>query len=113
MEKNDAGADSRQLDETIPASLINSLIRAKHLNRELAELGYLHFNIFHMAIPEPASHKEVKERNISKIFNSLRKDITGLDGPEVLDGGHDWGHYPASMDHLMGGYAAGLYFYAK
>jgi metallopeptidase MepB len=73
----------------------------------------LHFSIFDMAIHEPASYKEVKERNTSKIFNSLRKDISGLDGPEVLDGGHDWGHYPASTDQLMGGYTAGLYFYLK
>jgi metallopeptidase MepB len=94
----------------MPANLINSLIRTKHLNRELADLDHLHFNIFDMAIHEPASHKGVKERNISKIFHSLQKDITGLDGSEVLDGRHDWGHYPASMDHLMGGYAAGLYF---
>ncbi|MCJ1426351.1 hypothetical protein MMC29_004254 [Sticta canariensis] len=98
-------------DEKIPDELIENLIKTKHVNAALANLRQLHFGIFDMKVHEPSSHAEVEGLKITELYNSLRKEITQLDGPEVLGEGNEWGHGQATFGHLVGGYDAGYYGY--
>jgi metallopeptidase MepB len=111
--KEAAGDGAKEPEERIPDELINNLIRTKNLNGALFNLRQLHFGIFDMTIHEPKSHEALEEMKITEIYNSLRKDISKLDGPEVLGQGQDWGHGQATFGHLMGGYDAGYYGYLR
>lgn len=70
--------------EKIPDDLIEKLIATKHVNDALFNLRQLHFGIFDMAVHQPKSHEELEKLDISKLFNDLRADISGLKGPEAL-----------------------------
>lgn len=119
-------------DEKLPDDLIENVIKTKHVNDALANLRQLHFGIFDMTVHEPKSHADIKDLKVSSLYNRLRKEIVGIDGPEVLGEGDDWGMYPvhplwlylnvlllitsighgqATFGHLMGGYDAGYYGY--
>ncbi|KAH9218107.1 metallopeptidase MepB [Leptodontidium sp. 2 PMI_412] len=96
---------------SIPDEVIESLIRAKNVNGALFQLRVLHPSILDMMIHQPESHEALEKINISEQFNKIRKDLTGLDGPEVLGEGWGWGHGDGNMGHLVGDYDAGLYGY--
>ena len=85
-------------DEKIPDELIENLIKTKHVNDALANLRQLHFGIFDMKVHEPSSHAEVEGLKITELYNSLRKEITQLDGPEVLGEGSEWGTLAILID---------------
>jgi metallopeptidase MepB len=99
--------------ENIPEEVIANLIRAKHVNDALFNLRQLHFGIFDMTVHEPESHEKIQELPITLTYNRLRKEITQMDGPEVLGLGDDWGNGQATFGHLMGGYDAGYYGYLR
>ncbi|EXJ90594.1 thimet oligopeptidase [Capronia coronata CBS 617.96] len=108
--KEAAGAEGKP-EERIPDDLIEKLIKTKNLNGALFNLRQLHFGIFDMAIHEPKDHDSLEAMNISETYNFLRKDISKIEGPEVLGEGHGWGNGQATFGHLMGGYDAGYYGY--
>lgn len=97
----------------IPDEMIESLIRAKHVNSMLFNLRQLHLGIFDMVVHEPESHEILEKMNISVEYNALRKNILKMGGPELLGQGNDWGHGQASFGHLMGDYDAGYYGYLR
>lgn len=97
--------------ERIPDDVIESLIRTKHVNDALFNLRQLHFGIFDMTMHEPASHDAIKALNPTVTYNTLRKEISQIEGPEVLGEGDEWGNGQATFGHLMGGYDAGYYGY--
>ena len=103
--------EETQPPETIPDDLINNIIKTKHVNDALANLRQLHFGTFDMLVHEPASHHEIEVLPISETYNKMRKEISGLDGPEALGEGYDWGNGQATFGHLIGGYDAGYYGY--
>ena len=105
--------NAKKPSETIPDDLINSLIKTKNLNGALFNLRQLHFGIFDMTIHEPKSHEAIEEMKISETYNSLRKEISKIEGPEVLGKGENWGNGQATFGHLMGGYDAGYYGYLR
>jgi len=104
--KEQAGKDAEKPEERIPDDLIEKLIKTKNLNGALFNLRQLHFGIFDMTIHEPNDHETIEKMKISEKYNWLRKDISKLDGPEVLGNGDDWGNGQATFGHLMGGYDA-------
>ncbi|RVX67236.1 hypothetical protein B0A52_09273 [Exophiala mesophila] len=106
-----AGADVAKPEEHIPDDLIEKLIKTKNLNGALFNLRQLHFGIFDMTIHEPKDHASLEALNITETYNGLRKDISKIDGPEVLGEGNGWGNGQATFGHLMGGYDAGYYGY--
>lgn len=100
-------------EEQIPDELISNLIKTKHVNDALFNLRQLHFGIFDMTVHEPADHEAIKNLDISVTYNSLRKDIAQLEGPEALGEGYKWGNGQATFGHLIGGYDAGYYGYLR
>ncbi|PGH35895.1 metallopeptidase MepB [[Emmonsia] crescens] len=107
----EAAGDKPKPDAKIPDELITNLISTKHVNDALFNLRQLHFGIFDMTVHEPADHATIENMDISATYNSLRKEISQLDGPEDLGKGFDWGHGEATFGHLIGGYDAGYYGY--
>ncbi|GAM37137.1 Prd1 homolog [Talaromyces pinophilus] len=97
--------------ERIPDDVIESLIRTKHVNDALFNLRQLHFGIFDMTMHEPASHEAIESLNPTVTYNTLRKEISQIEGPEALGQGDEWGNGQATFGHLMGGYDAGYYGY--
>ncbi|KAL1885977.1 metalloendopeptidase [Paecilomyces lecythidis] len=100
-----------QPPEQIPDDVIENLIRTKHVNDALFNLRQLHFGIFDMTVHQPESHDAIEKLPVSATYNSLRKEISQLEGPEVLGQGDEWGHGEATFGHLIGGYDAGYYGY--
>ena len=107
------GTSVTQPSEQMPDDLVDSIVRTKHVNDALFTLRQLHFGIFDMTVHEPAAHSELEKMPISETYNRQRKEISQLDGPEVLGEGYDWGHGEATFGHLMGGYDAGYYGYLR
>jgi metallopeptidase MepB len=110
--EEESGSKERA-SETIPDDLIDSIIKTKHVNDALFNLRQLHFGTFDMAVHEPKSHKDIEEMPISELYNKLRKEISKIDGPEMLGAKWDWGHGQATFGHLIGGYDAGYYGYLR
>ncbi len=100
-------------DEKIPDELIENLIKTKHVNDALFNLRQLHFGTFDMTVHEPASHDQIEKLPVSETYNKLRKQISQIDGPEVLGDGYGWGNGSATFGHLVGGYDAGYYGYLR
>jgi len=109
--KEAATSNAEKAEERIPDDLIQKLIKTKNLNGALFNLRQLHFGIFDMTIHEPKDHASLEAMDISETYNALRKDISKIDGPEVLGEGNKWGNGQATFGHLMGGYDAGYYGY--
>jgi metallopeptidase MepB len=104
-------AKSEKPEVKIPDNLIANLIKTKNLNGALFNLRQLHFGLFDMFIHGPKSHEALEQVKISEKYNELRREISHLDGPEVLGEGDSWGNGQATFGHLMGGYDAGYYGY--
>lgn len=109
--KEAAGSNAEKAEERIPDDLIQKLIKTKNLNGALFNLRQLHFGTFDMTIHEPKDHASLEAMDISETYNALRKDISKIDGPEVLGEGNKWGNGQATFGHLMGGYDAGKIAY--
>ncbi|KAK5938868.1 metalloendopeptidase [Knufia obscura] len=107
----DSNSAADKPEETLPDDLIEKLLKTKNLNGALFNLRQLHFGTFDMTVHEPKSHEDIEKLQISELYNHLRKDISKLDGPEVLGEGDGWGNGQATFGHLMGGYQAGYYGY--
>ncbi|KAK5138442.1 hypothetical protein LTR08_000028 [Meristemomyces frigidus] len=106
-----ATAGEKRPAENMPDELITSIVSTRHVNDALFNLRQLHFGIFDMTVHEPASHAAVEALDASAQYNSLRHEISKLDGPEALGEGNGWGHGQATFGHLIGGYDAGYYGY--
>ena len=89
--REQAGKDASKPEEKLPDSLIDNLIKAKHVNDALANLRQLHFGIFDMTIHEPSSHAEVESFKIGEMYNQIGYDIVKLDSPAQIGGDNTWG----------------------
>jgi metallopeptidase MepB len=107
QEAQSQSPSSTKPEERLPDSLIQKLIKTKNLNGALFNLRQLHFGTFDMAIHEPSDHASLEKMDITETYNSLRKDICKIDGPEAEGQGDKWGNGQATFGHLMGGYDAG------
>jgi metallopeptidase MepB len=100
-----------ETSEPIPDELVDLQISAKHVNDALFNLRQLHFGIFDMTVHSPKTHAEAEAFELSKLYNDLRFQISGIKGPESLGLASDWGNGQATFGHLVGGYDAGYYGY--
>ncbi|KAF4632089.1 hypothetical protein G7Y89_g6028 [Cudoniella acicularis] len=100
-----------KIPEKIPDVMIKNLIRTKQVNNAIFYLRQLHVGIFDMTIHQPNSHEAAVKMNVSEMWNTLRKDIMKIEGPESQGQGNEWGHGEATFPHLLGDYDAGYYGY--
>jgi metallopeptidase MepB len=96
--------------ERITDDMIENLIRTKKVNSATFYLGQLHVGIFDMMVHQLESEEEAASLNPSKIWNTLRRDIVQIEGPESQEG-DEWGHGEVTFGHLLGDYDAGYYGY--
>jgi len=99
------------MPENIPDEMIENLIRTKLVNSSIFYLRQVHVGIFDMTIHQPSSCEAAEKMNMSELWNTLRKDIMKIEGPESLGHGNEWGHGEANFPHLLGDYDAGYYGY--
>ena len=65
---------------------------------------------FDMRIHSPATHGELEEMDISKLWYDLRTEIMGYEDLDV-EGGSGLGYGWSSFRAIMGKYSAGYYTY--
>ncbi len=70
--------------EPIPDDMISRLVAAKSMNAALSARDSIHTALFDMVIHSGESQAHVKAMNCAKIWNELRTELTGLQGPEEL-----------------------------
>lgn len=75
-----------QTHEPIPDDMVKRLVKTKHFNSATSALTQIFYGSFDMAIHTPETAQEVKSKNLGRLWNELRRDITGIKGPE--DAGH-------------------------
>ncbi|RPB29709.1 zincin [Terfezia boudieri ATCC MYA-4762] len=95
--------------EKMPSSLVDTIIKAKHVNDALFNLRQLHFAIFDMRMHNIPSPGVIETIQPTIEYNRLRTEIAGLDGPE--GGTLEYANGQATFGHLMGRYDAGYYGY--
>ncbi|CDO92683.1 unnamed protein product [Kluyveromyces dobzhanskii CBS 2104] len=92
-----------QTKEEIPDTLLESLIRTKHVNGALFALRQLHFSLFDMKVH---TTKDFSKLDVTKLWNNLREEICLLDHGEIQTKGFN------SFGHIMSdSYSAGYYGY--
>lgn len=111
--QEDKDAIVGSLPDNITDEMIKNLIRTKRVNTALFYLRQLHVGIFDMTVHQPESHEAATRMNTSKIWNTLREDITKLEGPELQGQNDEWGHGEVTFPHLLGSYDAGYYGYLR
>ena len=99
--------------EKIPNELIDRLLEAKKCNKALFYLGQLHVATFDMMVHGVSSHRAVQDLHPSALWNKLKKEMIGFDGPEVQGQGYEWGHPEVTFGHFMDEYDAGYYAYLR
>lgn len=70
-----------QTGEPIPDAMVERLVAAKNMNAALDARESVHTALFDMVIHSGKSQEEVKKMNCCKIWNELRTELTGLQGP--------------------------------
>lgn len=92
-----------QTEEKIPDSLLDSLVRTKHINGALFALRQLHFGLFDMKVH---TTKDISKLNVTELWNSLREEICLIDNGDIQTKGFN------SFGHIMSdSYSAGYYGY--
>jgi metallopeptidase MepB len=104
-----AGKDTARPPKEIPDKIIHNLVAAKQLNQGILTLRQVAFSKFDMKIHNPEmSLDEIEGTDISKLYNSLLQEMTGLQWPEDrLRRGHGY----ATTSHYVWGQEGDYYSY--
>lgn len=94
-----------ELAEGMPEAVVDRIVGSRGKTGALDTLGQLHFSMFDMEIHSG------KREDLGSLYNSLRRQVTGIKGPEEQGLGFNWGNAYASSIHLVGGYDASYYSY--
>ncbi|KAF2651276.1 thimet oligopeptidase [Lophiostoma macrostomum CBS 122681] len=97
--------------EKIPEDMLQNLLRTRYVHSALFHLRTLQLSTFDLMVHQPSTHEEIKNMNTSIAWNTVRKKIMQIDGPEVLGQGYAWGHGQGNFGHAMDEYDAGMYSY--
>lgn len=93
--------------EQIPDEMIEALLRSEKVNFALTTMRSLWRALFDLKVHAPPDRETLESMDITREFNTLRRDLEGLDMPEDLA----WSQGQATFSHLMGGYDASFYGY--
>lgn len=109
--KEQNNTSAQQPAEKFPEQLANDVRRNKNAWAAIDTLSQLVLAMYDMALHEPKSHKDAEAIDSTSLYYHMKKNITTVDGPEVLGQGWHWGHRQAIFSHIMDGYEAGYYSY--
>ncbi|CAN6674717.1 saccharolysin [Trichomonascus vanleenenianus] len=93
-------------EQKLEDTLIDSLVRSKHVNGAMFMLRQLHFGLFDFTLHTASGVEEAAKLDIAKLWNELRQDIS-----HVSQGDEQRVHGYSSFGHIMGGYDSGYYGY--
>lgn len=129
-QKTQNDSNSVQPPEKLPDDLIDDIRRVRNAYSVNSELHQVFLAEFDFSIHELKSHDDAAKLDTTKLYNTLYKNITGIEGPEVFDGNFHWGHFvsihvrslhtslltiavsqESTFRHLMGGYQGSYYSY--
>lgn len=98
--------------ERLPDSVIASIIAARHVNAGHFHLNQLRLALFDMVIHHPQEGIDIKNVDISELYNKVRSRVFPPRGPDADVGHHRWGHGHVLFGHCMEeDYSAGYYSY--
>jgi len=96
----------------LPFELAERLAATRNVNLASVTQRQLYLSKFDRRIHGASSKEEVDAMYFTEIYNSTRKDISGLCGPEVDGAGYDWGIGHTRFQHMFNGYDGGYYVYS-
>ncbi|EKD18132.1 uncharacterized protein L3040_007689 [Drepanopeziza brunnea f. sp. 'multigermtubi'] len=96
--------------EKAPLELLKKLTATNKVTLAPLTQRQLSFASFDMAV-HSVSSDEAKTLDPGETYNRLRREITGLYGPELGPEGYRWGFGHSRFSHMFGGYDAGYYTY--
>ncbi|KAL1965906.1 hypothetical protein VTN77DRAFT_5039 [Rasamsonia byssochlamydoides] len=93
----------------IPDSLLESIINSRDVNTATALLKQVHLSKFDMAIHSLSSQSSAEELNSTMLWNTIRQDVTKLQGSEIAC--ETWTPGQAIFGSVFRAYDAGYYAY--
>lgn len=66
-------------------------------------------SVFDMAVHNPARRDDLSQLDWTKLYNSIKEELTLLRNPDP----NTWGPAHCHFGHLMSGYDAGYYSYLR
>jgi metallopeptidase MepB len=94
-----------------PLQMVKSLGATRNLNLAAMTRTQLSLARFDLTIHGASSVEEVETMDISKLYNTTRKEYMGLCGPEVNGEGWNWGMGQTRFLHMFS-HPASYYVYA-
>ncbi len=102
--------ESPNEEEKLPDKVLDKLIESRFAYVSQAELSNMLFSLFDLKIHTPESHEAIINMNLPLEFNTLRKELSLLSGPEDL--GSDLEHMQSFCRFRFPiGYSAAYYTY--
>ncbi|KAG7195494.1 uncharacterized protein KQ657_003257 [Scheffersomyces spartinae] len=92
-------------NEPLDDTTIDQLIRSKNVNKAIFNLNQLFYGLFDMTLHTVATEAELEKVDLTKLWNELREQLTGIQRDNNDTKGY------ASFGHIAGGYQAGYYGY--
>lgn len=108
--KRENAAAAHEPPEKAPLELLKKLAATNKTTLAPLTQRQLAFAKFDMTV-HSVSREEAKTLDAGETYNRIRKEITGLHGPELGPEGYGWGVGHSRFSHMFGGYDAGYYTY--
>lgn len=103
--------ESRQPQEKAPLELLEGFAKTRNMRGASKMMQLLALSKFDMLFHSASSVKEAEKMDLAAIHNRIRREVTGLCGPEVDGMGEGWGAGHVKFEHVFQGYDAGYYSY--
>ncbi|KAJ5715960.1 metallopeptidase [Penicillium malachiteum] len=92
--------------EKPPIELFERLLASKAVNEACQMLSQLHCTLYDLTV-----HGTTPVKDLSALYNQIRRECTSLFGPDSHGEGDNWGSGQARFQHFFKNYAAGYYVY--